>query len=72
MSDKLILRLDAKTDSEGNKYYVAKLKAPISIDCSEKNGGVSFMIFTSEEGQEELQISHITHGKKKFDGQQQQ
>jgi hypothetical protein len=65
MSDgRLILDLVPNIDDFGKKYYVAKLKGPFLIDCSEKaGGGVAFMIFVSEEGSEELQISHITRPK---------
>ena len=53
MSDKMTLPLEKKIDSNGKAYYIAKLKGPISINCSE---GTAFLIFTSEEGQEELQV----------------
>jgi hypothetical protein len=64
---KLTLNLNPELDRFGNKYYIAKLTAPILIDCSEKNGGVCFMIFVSDEGNEELQISHITKPRNKSD-----
>jgi hypothetical protein len=64
MSDKLCIELEPKIDSAGNTYYVGKLRAPILIDCSEKNGGVSFVIWTSDPGNETMQISSITNPKK--------
>lgn len=63
---KFTLDLEPKIDQHGNKYYIAKLVGPILIDCSERNGGACFMIFTSVEGEETLQISHITKPKPKF------
>lgn len=64
MSDgRLTLDLEPRLDDFGKKYYIAKLKGPFLIDCSEKSGGVAFMVFVSEEGSEELQISNITGPK---------
>lgn len=48
------LELHARTDSRGRKFHVAKLRAPISLDAT---NGISFLIFTSESGEEELQIA---------------
>lgn len=71
MSDgRIHLELEPRLDDFGKKYYVAKLKGPFLIDCSEKaggSGGVAFMIFVSEEGNEELQISQITGPKRDRD-----
>lgn len=61
-SDKLTLELDKRLDTEGKVYYIAKLTAPINIDCSK---GVAFLIFTSNDGEEEMQISSITKPKDK-------
>jgi hypothetical protein len=55
MSNKnLIIELKAREDKNHQVFYVGKLKFPGSIDCSE---GVVFLIYTSEEGAEELQIA---------------
>lgn len=71
MSDgKLHLELEPRVDDYGKKFYIAKLKGPFIIDCHEKpngGGGVAFMIFISEEGSEELQISGITAPRYKDD-----
>lgn len=67
MSGKLTLALEPGIDRFGKKFYVAKLSGPFLIDCSEKpdgSQGVAFLVFISEEGNEELQITHITHPKK--------
>jgi hypothetical protein len=53
MSDKLTLQLEAKKDGDDRTYYIAKLKGPVLIDCKD---GVAFLIFTSIEGEEEIQI----------------
>lgn len=64
---KIHLELEPKIDDFGKKYYVAKLKGPFLIDCSERAGnGVAFMVFISEEGNEELQICNITYPKKEM------
>lgn len=61
MSDgRIHLELVPDFDRNGKKFYVAKLKGPFLLDCSEKAGGVAFMVFVSEEGNEELQITQIT------------
>ena len=57
MSDRLTLPLECKLDANGNKYYIAKLRSPIKIDCE---NGAAFMVFVSEPGSEELQIGNIT------------
>jgi len=68
MSDgKIHLDLVPGVDRDGKKYYVAKLKGPFLLDCSEKAGGVAFMVFVSEEGNEELQIAQITAPTKRFE-----
>lgn len=56
---KIKIDLDSRIDSFGNKYYLAKVEAPILIDCRE---GAAFMIFTSQEGEEEMHICLL--GKK--------
>lgn len=58
--DRLKLELEPCLDRFNNKYYIAKLKGPFTIDC--KNG-VSFLVFTANPGEEELQIAHITNPK---------
>lgn len=67
LDGKIHLELEPRIDDYGKKYYIAKLLGPFLIDCSEKAGGVSFMVFISQEGSEELQISQITHKKEKDD-----
>ena len=66
MSDgRIHLELEPRIDDFGKKFYIGKLKGPFLIDCSEKTGGVAFMVFVSEAGCEEIQISHITGRKDK-------
>jgi len=69
MSDgKIHLDLVPDFDRNGKKFYVAKLKGPFLLDCSEKaGGGIAFMVFVSEEGNEELQIAQITPPKRERD-----
>lgn len=55
MSNKnLTIDLKARKDVDGNTYYVAKLKAPILIDCKQ---GVVFLVFVSDPDNEALQIA---------------
>ena len=51
--EKLRILLDARKDGNNKTYHLGKLKFPGSLDCTD---GIIFMIFTSEEGNEELQI----------------
>ena len=61
MSNKNItLDLKARQDREGRVFYVAKVKAPMLIDCSK---GVAFLIFVSDEGQEQMQIGEDDESK---------
>lgn len=55
-NNNLTIPLHARTDNHGNKFFVGKLESPISINCKE---GVTFIIFTSEAGTEELQIANM-------------
>lgn len=55
MSNKnLTIDLKARKDVDGQTFYVGKLKAPVHIDASE---GVVFLIFTADQGDEQLQIA---------------
>jgi hypothetical protein len=37
-------------------FYVGKIKGPILIDCSQ---GVVFLVFVSDQGDEQLQIAQM-------------
>jgi hypothetical protein len=50
----LMIDLKARTDKDGKIFYVGKMKSPVLIDCSE---GASFLIFISDQGEEQLQIA---------------
>lgn len=56
------LPLEAKIDGNGQKYFIATIKGPITINCKD---GVCFFIFTSEPGSEELQIADLITKSKK-------
>jgi hypothetical protein len=60
MSDKLKIDLEPQKDRSGNTYYLGKIKGPFTIDCSD---GVAFLIFISNPGEEEMNISSITQKK---------
>jgi hypothetical protein len=48
--------LEKKLDRDNKPYYVAKVKAPITINC---NDGAVFLIFTADEGCEEMQLASL-------------
>jgi hypothetical protein len=52
----LTIDLRPRTDSQKNIFYVGKLEAPVLIDCSR---GVTFLIFVSEDGSQQLQITSM-------------
>lgn len=55
MSNKnLMVDLKAKKDIDKRTFYVGKLKFPGYIDCSK---GVAFLIFVSDQGEEQLQVA---------------
>ena len=57
MSNKnLTIDLKKRVDKNGQTFFVGKLRAPVLIDCSE---GAVFLIYTSEENAEELQIASM-------------
>jgi len=68
---KLRVELEKAIDGNGNTYYIGKLKAPITIDCKD---GVCFVIFTSVEDNEEMQINSILppKGKIRYDDRRNQ
>ena len=55
MSNKnLTVDLKARKDKDGMIFYVGKIEAPVLIDCTK---GVVFLIFVSDQGDEQLQIA---------------
>lgn len=55
-SSNLCIDLHARKDSEGNVYYVGKLKMDCLLNCKD---GVAFLVFVSDKGNEQLQISSM-------------
>jgi hypothetical protein len=53
-NNNLAIDLKKRKDKDGQTFYVAKLKAPLTVDCSK---GVVFLVFTSDNGLEQLQIA---------------
>lgn len=60
MNGKLKIDLDKRTDRDGKIFYVGKISAPILIDCEKS---VSFLVFVSEDGAEQLQICNTDRAK---------
>jgi len=54
MANNISINLKARTDKDGQTFYVGKIEAPVLIDC--KKGAV-FLIFVSDKGEEQLQIA---------------
>jgi len=52
----LKVQLNSHQDKKGNLYYVGKVFAPLNLDLSR---GAAFLIFISEQGDEELQIAYL-------------
>lgn len=52
----LCVDLQARKDVDGNVFYVGKLKFDGTINCKD---GIAFLIFVSDKGNEELQISSM-------------
>lgn len=61
MSKNLCIDLNPRKDGEDRTYYVGKLQFPGTIDCSE---GVVFLVFVSENGTEQIQISTLDKSDK--------
>jgi hypothetical protein len=56
MSKNLQVDLKKTQDRNGSFYYIGKIKCPATIDLKD---GIVFLIFTSEEGEEQLQIASL-------------
>lgn len=54
MSNKnVVIDLKSRKDRDGQTFYIGKIEAPVLIDCSR---GAVFLIFTSDKGEEQMQI----------------
>lgn len=51
--DRLEIKLDGRSDQHGHKFFVAKIQMNGNISCHDE---VVFLVFTSREGSEEVQI----------------
>ena len=64
----ICINLEARKDGNGKTYYLSKVQSPVLIDLSE---GAAFLVFVSDEGEEQLQIAPFKK-KKKSEYQEQQ
>ena len=63
MSNKNVtIKLKSKRDRDGQTIYFGKMEAPVLIDCRE---GVTFLVFVSDQGDEQLQIALMNSKKSK-------
>ncbi len=60
----LCIDLQAREDSDGETYYVGKLEVPANLDCKD---GLVFLIFISDKGNEQLQITGMKPKEKNKD-----
>jgi hypothetical protein len=56
------IELTKQFDSNDQPYYIGKLQLPMTLDFDD---GVSFMVFTAEDGVEELQIAPLDPSRRK-------
>jgi hypothetical protein len=59
----LTIDLKRRVDKNGQVFFVGKLRGPVFIDCSDD--GVVFLIYTSDQGAEELQIASMDEKNKR-------
>lgn len=52
-NSRIRVSLDRRLDQDGRRYYLAKLKFDGLMSCRQ---GITFLVYTSREGTEELQI----------------
>ena len=57
------VELHPREDKNGSMFHLGKLQFPGSINCSD---GVTFLIFLSEDGEEELQVATINNDNTTF------
>jgi hypothetical protein len=55
-NNNLKIDLHSREDKDGRIFYVGKLKCPAMLTLKE---GVTFLIFVSESGAEQLQIANM-------------
>lgn len=68
MSTNLTVDIKKREDQDGRVFYVGKLKGPFNINCKD---GVTFLVFVSDAGDEQLQIAPLfdKQDKQVFDKQ---
>jgi len=62
MSHNLNIELSPRTDSAGKTYYVGKIKVDALLNMG---NGVTFLVFVSDEGEEQLQIAPFNDRKER-------
>ena len=61
-NNNLTINLEARKDQDGQTFYIGKLKFPGQISCAD---GVVFLIFTSADGEEQMQIAQMENKEKR-------
>lgn len=59
-NEKLTIALTKSTDRNGSTYYLGRIQFPGTLDLSK---GAVFWVFTSEDGNEEIQIGNMDHSR---------
>lgn len=63
MDGKIKIELEKREDKHGKIYYIGKTEAPITIDCEK---GIAFLVFVSDDGNEELHICNLENNNKNY------
>ncbi len=59
-NEKLTIALTKQTDRNGKPYFLGRVQFPGTIDLHK---GAVFWVFTSEDGNEEIQIGNMDHSR---------
>lgn len=53
VDEDIVVRLEKRLDANDKPYFIGRIRSPIDIVCKD---GVVFLLFISEEGNEEMHI----------------
>ena len=61
VDEDIVVRLEKRLDANDKPYFIGRIRSPIDIACKD---GVVFLLFISEEGNEEMHIKGYAPKKK--------